>query len=163
MLAPLYDVPDRRLRLFALLRYLTPWFYPLKIRRLHKLIHERVVDFDPTLDLNDPAVQAWLPRATRLPTAAIDEMRRMADAGRRLWPRLALPVILLQGGHDTAASPANARKLMAALRVADRRLEELPRAGHELMRPFDPAHEIVWAQIYQFICQRSQILLPLPT
>jgi carboxylesterase len=162
MLAPLYDVPDSRLRLFALLRYMMPWFYPLKIRRLQRLVHERVLDFDPTLDLADPAVQAWLPQATRLPTAAIDEMRRLADAGRKLWPRLELPVVIFQGGHDSAVSPGNAERLMAALRLADKELVAMPQAGHELMRPFDPAHEEVWRRILAFIGQRAPALTPRP-
>ncbi|MEW5987527.1 MAG: alpha/beta fold hydrolase, partial [Chloroflexota bacterium] len=141
MLAPLYDVPDQRIRYLRVLRYLMPWFYPMKHRRVDRqLIRERVLDFDPTINLGDPAVQQWLVKATRVPTAAIDEMRKMADFGRRLWPRLHLPVLIFQGGRDYAVFPADTQKLFDLLPGPDKELQLIPEAGHELMRPSDPVH-----------------------
>ena len=151
MLAPLYDVPDRRLRVFAGLRYVMPWFYPWKMRRLRRLVTERVLDYDPTIDLDNPQVQAWLPQATRISTGSIDDMRKMGDAGRKLWPRLTLPVIIFQGDHDSAVHPGYAERLCAELGSQDKQFHLLPGAGHELMRPFDPAHQQVWPKVYDFI------------
>ncbi|MCI0394381.1 MAG: alpha/beta fold hydrolase [Chloroflexi bacterium] len=157
MLAPLDDVPDGRIRWLRFLRYAMPWFYPWQFKRLRSLVQERVKDFDPTLDLHDPAVQARLVQMTRVPTSGMDEMRRMADLGRQLWPRLHLPVLIFQGGRDVAVSPGNAEKIYNLLPGQDKELKFFPDAGHELMRPFDPTHEEVWPTIFEFIRSRSRL------
>ena len=43
------------------------------------MIYQRVLDFDPGLDLDDPEVQAALPDATKIPTSALDEMRKNGE------------------------------------------------------------------------------------
>lgn len=151
MLAPLYEVPDRRIHLMRLLRYVMPWFYPLKSRSLQRLVYERAIDFDPNLDLSDPAVQAQLPELSKVPTASMDEMRKMADLGKKLWSKTNLPTIIFQGGHDRAVSPGNAQHIFDLLPHKEKHLHWLPEAGHELMRPFDPAHKQVWPRILKFI------------
>ena len=151
MLAPLYEVPDKRIHLMRLLRYVMPWFYPLKSRSLQRLVYERAIDFDPTLDLSDPAVQAQLPELSKVPTSSMDEMRKMSDLGKKLWPKTYLPTIIFQGGHDRAVSAGNAQHIFDLLPHKDKHLYWLPEAGHELMRPFDPAHTQVWSSILQFI------------
>lgn len=155
MLAPLYKPPSRAISLLRVLRYVMPWFYPWRIGRLRRLARERLLDLYPDLDFDDPEIQAWLPRATRVPTGAIDEMRKMADIGRRLWPRLTLPALLLQGEKDIAVSPGNTEAIFRALGSKDKALHTFPRAGHELMRPFEPLHEQVWLLVSQFIQERA--------
>lgn len=157
MLAPLYDVPDKRIRLLAVLRYIMPWFYPLRFRRLRRLVYERIHDFDPTIDPDDPALQSRLPEMTRVPTSGIDEMRKMADFGRSLWPRLRLPAIIFQGEKDVAVSQGNAQNIYDLLASEDKKLHIFAKAGHELMRPFDPLHEKVWTLILEFIQQHSEL------
>lgn len=155
LIAPLYNVPSRAINLTRYLRHVVPWFYPWRIRRLQKLVKERVLDLHPDLDLNDPAVQKQLPQLSRVPTSGIDEMRKMADLGRPLWPKLQLPVIVLQGGHDVAVRPGNSETLFAALGSPDKHFYPFPHAGHELMRPFDPVHQEVWQLITNFIKKHS--------
>lgn len=158
LLAPLYKPPSRTIAFLRVLRHVMPWFYPWRIKRLQRLARERILDLYPDLDLDDPAVQAWLPQATRVPTGAIDEMRKMADIGRRLWPTLTLPALLLQGEKDIAVNPGNTEAIYLALGAADKTLHTFPRAGHELMRPFDPVHKEVWPLVNAFIAERSDVL-----
>ena len=155
MLAPVYDVPDRRIRLLRAARYVMPWFYPLKSRSLRELVYERIRDFDPDIDFDDPEVQAKLPQLTRVPTSGMDEMRQMLDMGQALWPQLDLPILVFQGELDIAASPENTQKIFDMLPSEDKELILFKDAGHELMRPFEPVHAEVWPKTLQFIASHS--------
>ena len=115
LLAPAYDVPDNRILALAVLRYVMPWFNPLRMRRLRKLVNQRILDFDPTLDLDDPEVQERLPEMAKVPTGAIDEMRKTLSMGRKLWPSLDVPALIVQGGDDIAIDPENTQKLFDQL------------------------------------------------
>ncbi len=162
MLAPLYVVPSRILSFTGLLRHVLPWFSPWRIKRLQPLARERVLDLYPDLDLEDPRVQAQLPQMTRVPLSGLAEMSKMAGHGRKLWPRLTLPALILQGQRDIAVRPGSAEAVHEALGSRDKHLSLYPRAGHELMRPKDPAHQQVWAEIEAFIRQRSTHLAAAP-
>jgi carboxylesterase len=155
MLAPLYKVPNRALHLLRPLRYVMPWFYPWRLKPLRRLTRERVLDLYPDLDLGDPEVQAWLPQATRIPTGAIEEMRKMASYGRRLWPQLQIPIIVVQGEKDIAVRPGAARAIFERAATADKAFHLFPNAGHELMRPFEPVHVQVWSLVLDFIRERA--------
>ncbi len=155
MLAPLWKVPNRALHLMRPLRYLMPWFYPWRLKPLRRLTRERILDLYPDLDLKDPQVQAWLPQATRIPTGAIEEMRKMSAFGRRLWPQLQIPVLILQGERDIAVRPGAARALFEQVGSHDKAFHLFPHAGHELMRPFEPVHVEVWSLILDFIGERA--------
>jgi carboxylesterase len=157
MLAPAYDVPDNRIRALAVLRYVMPWFNPLRMRRLRKLVNQRLLDFDPTLDLDDPEVQKRLPEMARVPTGAIDEMRKTLDMGRKLWPALDIPALIVQGGDDVAIDPANTPKLFNLLPNSDKELLFLEDAGHELMRPFDPSHTTIWPAVFEFVRSHTSL------
>ena len=160
MLAPLYKPPSRAISLLRIVRHVMPWFYPWRIKQLRRLTRERILDLYPDLDLEDPGVRAWLPQATRVPTGAIDEMRKVADMGRKLWPELTLPALLLQGEKDIAVNPGNTEAIYRALGSEDKALRNFPRAGHELMRPFEPVHREVWPLVYTFIQERATNHLP---
>jgi carboxylesterase len=157
MLTPLYAIPDKRLRLMRLLRYVTPWFYVHKSRSLRDLMRQRVLDFDPTLDLDDPAILARLPEMTRVPTSGLDEMVKMVRLGRRLWSRLNVPILIFQGGDDPAVPAGSMEKIYELLPSKDKELKTFPEAGHELMRPFEPVHATVWQMIHQFFWQRAGV------
>ena len=159
MLAPAFAVPDWRIQLLRAARYVMPWLYPLKMGSLKDLAHERLLEFDPTLDFDDPDVQARLPEMSRVPTSAIDEMRKMVDAGRELWPKLDLPAIIFQGGRDIAVSVENTERLYTLLPNEDKQLIVFGNAGHELMRPFEPVHAEVWPAVYEFIRLRARLPL----
>jgi carboxylesterase len=157
MLAPLYDVPSRAIKYVRYIRPFVRWFYPLQFKRMTRLVHERIHDFDPTLDLDDPAVQAKLPEMTRVPMSAIDEMRKMSDLGKGLWPKVDVPTLIFQGGLDIAVKAGNAQQIYDLLPNDDKKLHIFPKAGHELMRPFEPVHKEVWMAVYDFIRLRSSL------
>ena len=117
MLAPVYDVPDKRLRYVKFARFFVPWYYPHKSQResMQHLVRERVLDFDPSIDFDDPAFQATLPQISRVPLKGMHEMERTIAYGRRLWPRLDLPVHIYAGEEDSAAPPDNARCIFCLL------------------------------------------------
>jgi carboxylesterase len=152
MLAPLYDVPDPRIKLAWLGKYIMPWFYPLKHKDAdNEIFLGRVKDFNPDVDVHDPSLADWLMQATRIPTAGVAQMVRMAAIGRRLWPKMKLPTLILQGDSDPAVSPGNAEKIFKVLPSLSKHLEIFPNTGHELMRKFEPIHEKVWQMILHFV------------
>lgn len=152
LLAPLYTVPDPRIQVVRLLRYVMPYVYPLRLPGFPPdLAIGRATDFDPTLDLSDPAVQRWLPRGTRIPTSGLAEMCRMAEVGRALWPQLRLRTVVIQGGHDRALKPQGAHALFAALTMAHKEIVWLEEANHDLVRPSEAAHTQVWEKIIEVV------------
>lgn len=153
MLAPVIDVPDPLLRYVKYARFFMPWYYPHKSKResMQQLVRERVLDFDPTIDYDSPEFQARLPQVSRVPISGIHEMVSTIEMGRKLWPRLDVPVRLYVGEDDSAAPPDNARQIYALLPGDDKQLTVYPDVGHELMRPFEPIHATVWESIATFI------------
>jgi carboxylesterase len=150
MLTPLYAIPDNRLIVMPLLRYVMPWLYPHKIGSMRDLVRQRVLDFDPTLDFDSPAVQARLPEMSRMPTSGLAEMVKMVRYGRQFWSKLKLPVLIFQGGDDPAVPDHTMAKIYNMLPSQEKELKTFPDAGHELMRPFEPVHTQVWQHIRDF-------------
>lgn len=164
LLAPLYDVPDWRIKMASFGRYVMPWFYPLKRKEVDSEVFlGRVTDFDPTIDVTDPELADWLVEATRLPMDAIDEMRKMSVFGRKLWSKIHQPVIIFQGGTDPAVDTAFVEKLFQKLATADKEMKFFPQAGHELMRPVEPIHTKVWQKTLEFIEDHSEFGEKKPT
>jgi carboxylesterase len=157
MLAPVYTVPDRRLRIVKYARHFMTWYYPHKSKSesMQHLVRERVLDFDPTIDFDSPEFQARLPQVSRVPIGGMHEMASTIEMGHKLWPRLDVPVRIHAGEDDHAAPPDNAREIFAALPGRDKELTVYPHVGHELMRPFEPVHAIVWESIASFIDEYS--------
>jgi carboxylesterase len=165
MLTPIYEVPDDRLNWMKVLRFVMPWFYPHKMRSMRALVRERVLDFDPTIDFDDPEFQQnELPKVSRVPTASLVELVKMTEYGRTLWPQLTTPSIIFRGGHDPAVKPGTIDKLYEILPGPHKKLKTFSEAGHEPMRPFDPAHKELWFQALEFIRTYSKIgLTTIPT
>lgn len=164
MLAPVYDVPDRRLRFVGIGRHFITWYYPHKSKResMQALVRERVLDFDPSIDFDDPEFQAQLPELSKVPLSGMHEMAETIKYGRSLWPALDIPTLLFAGDHDVAAPPENARAILEDLPNPDKRLVVYPQAGHEMMRPSDPVHPDVWSRVAAFIGSHATTKLPTP-
>jgi alpha-beta hydrolase superfamily lysophospholipase len=164
LMAPLYDVPDNRIKIAAVGRYFLTWLYPLKFSVVdHEIFVGRVLDYDPTINVEDPELQDWLVEATRISVSAIDEMRKMAVLGRKLWPRIRQPVIVFQGGRDPAVDISLTETLFQKLPTADKEMKLFPQAGHELMRPVEPIHDKVWQKTFEFIEEHAEIGPKSPT
>jgi alpha-beta hydrolase superfamily lysophospholipase len=157
-LAPIYEVPDWRIRLLRFIRPALPWLYPHKMGSLKALVRERILDFDPAFDFDGPDAEAMVRRMSRLPTAALEEMRRTVAWGQRMYPQLTTPILILDGDHDIAVSPESGRRLFEAVGSEDKRHVCVKGAGHELMRPSDPAHERIWGLVSEFVLERSELL-----
>ena len=164
MLAPVIDVPDPRLRMVKYARFFVPWYYPHKSKResMQHLVRERVLDFDPTIDFDSPEFQSRLPQVSRVPLSGMHEMVSIIEKGRKLWPRLNLPVRLHAGEDDNAAPPENARQIFALLPGSDKELHIYPDVGHELMRPFEPIHRTIWESIDTFFSKYTTEPAPPP-
>lgn len=162
MLTPLYDAPDNRLAVMKYIRPFMTWFYPAKMpsKSMKRLVRERVQDFYPDLNLDDPEVQKRIPEMTRLPVASLVEMLKMAEYGRTLFPKLTTPNIIFYGGHDPAVKTGSVQRLYDVLPGSDKRIKFFPESGHELMRPLDPVHEIVWKMAFDFVYERSALRQP---
>ena len=165
MLTPIYDVPDDRLNWVKYARYVMRWLYPHKLRSMRKLVRERVLDFDPSIDFDNPEFQKnELPKVSRVPMDALHEMVEMAAYGRTLWPKFTTPSIIFRGGHDPAVKPGTIDKLYDTLPGPHKKLVTFPESGHEPMRPFDPAHEELWPMALEFVRTYSKIgLTAVPT
>lgn len=160
MLAPVIDVPDKRLRLVKYARFFVPWYYPHKSKResMQHLVRERVLDFDPTIDFDSPEFQSMLPQVSRVPLSGMHEMVAMIEKGGAMWPRLDVPVRIFAGEDDNAAPPENAYQIFDLLPTDDKEIHVYPHVGHELMRPFEPIHRTVWEAIDSFFRQHSSVL-----
>lgn len=164
LMAPLYEIPDTRLKISAVGRFFIDYVYPLRYKMMDRDIFlGRVLDYDPTIDVDDPALQDWLVEASRIPVDGLDEMSKMAKIGRGLWPKIHQPVLIFQGGHDPAVSPGNTEKLFQSLSTADKEMKFFPQVGHELMRPVEPIHVKVWNKTLEFIEDHAEIGQKLPT
>lgn len=153
LLAPVYHMPDRRLRFTPYARHVMTWYYPHASKRqsMQELVRERCLDFDPTIDFDSPEFQARLPQVSRVPISGMAEMVKTVEGGRKLWPKLDIPARIFAGEHDEAAPPENARLIYGYLPGPDKELTIYPKAGHELMRPSDPVHEEVWPRVAEFV------------
>jgi carboxylesterase len=162
MIAPVIDVPDNRLRYVKYARFFLPWYYPHKSKResMQHLVRERVLDFDPTIDYDSPEFQAVLPEVSRVPLAGMHAMVSTIEYGRKLWPRLDVPVRIFAGEDDFAAPPDNARQIYDLLPGRDKQLKVFPNTGHEMMRPFESIHQTLWEAILAFIEEHTTVGLP---
>jgi carboxylesterase len=158
MIAPIYDVPDPRIRWLKVLRYIVPWLPTQKIKKMRKVSHERVLDFYPDFDFDAPGADKLVAKIARLPSSGVDEMRKTLDYARGLWGQVKVPALLLQGGRDIAISARSGEIICEALASTDKTLKIYPEAGHELMRPASPFHQEVWEQVFEFISTRSDYL-----
>ena len=155
MLAPAYDVPDKRIRWLKVLRYIVPWIHAHKFSRTRPIAHARILDFYPDFDFDAPDAPERVAQIAKTPTSGIDEMRKVLDYGKTLWGRVKVPALILQGGRDIAISSHSGEIIYEALGSTDKILKNYPEAGHELMRPASPFHQEVWDQIVEFITKRS--------
>jgi carboxylesterase len=151
LIAPFLRMGDRRAPLLPLLRHVVADVRP----------YERADFDDPSLrrelleklgdvDLDDAATRERVRNEVRVPTAALDELRR---AGRHAWrvaPRLPVrPTLLVQGMDDTTVAPEATAALLRRLPGAPRRLM-LDGADHRVLSPGAPGHDELLRALQRF-------------
>ena len=159
LVAPPYEVPDWRLKLTPVLKFAMPWLEPLKRSSLRKIARERILDMYPEVNVDDPGLYEWLLEISRLPTSALDEMRKMFRLGRAQWPKLRTPALILQGERDVATKGEFAQLVFDKLPTASKELMLIPNGGHQMLRDGSPEMLIAWQKIFEFIEANSSTTL----
>ena len=151
LIAPFTRFDDRRALLLPLLRRVLSDVRPYERAdfdepSMRRELTEKLGD----VDLDDPATRDRVRNEVRVPTAALDELRR---AGRHAWhvaPRLpARPTLVVQGLRDTTVTPETTVALLRRLRGAPRRLL-LDGADHRLLSPGAPGHDELLRALQRF-------------
>jgi carboxylesterase len=96
-------------------------------------VRQAFAEMAPGADLDDPAVQARLRRETALPTATLDELRRVSAGGGAVAHRVDAPTLILQGRSDVTVLPRDTRRLATCV-GGPISLHELS-GGHLLVSP----------------------------
>jgi carboxylesterase len=140
---------DWRIGLLPVARYVMPWFYPLQQAnfadpRLRALMRQK----DPTLDLDDPAVQQTLRTAVKIPVAAIDEAARAVRRAYAALPTITVPTLVMQGRDDETV-PLSADEVYARLGTRDKQLIWWEQTGHQLLS--SPQRNAIYTRIAEFL------------
>jgi carboxylesterase len=151
LIAPFTRFGDRRALLLPVLRRLLSDVRPYERADLDDpSLRRDLVDKLGDVDLDDPATRERVRKEVRVPTAALDELRR---AGRHAWrvaPRLpARPTLVVQGLRDTTVPPATTVALLRRLRGVPRRLI-LDGADHRVLSPGAPGHDELLRALQRF-------------
>ncbi len=149
LLAPHWHFADRRAVVLPLLKHVITAFRPFENADFSQPgVRQAFGEMVPDQDLDDPAVQARLRRETSLPTATLDELRRVSADGGRAARRVKVPTLVLQGRDDRTVLPRHTRRL--ALRLAGRLNFEEVAGGHLLVAPDRPAWPSVRDRVVGF-------------
>ncbi|HET7092811.1 MAG TPA: alpha/beta fold hydrolase [Thermomicrobiales bacterium] len=142
LLAPHWRFAERLAVALPLARYVVPELRPFVRADFAKPDIRRAFEaMAPGADLDDPAVQASLIRQATLPSAALDELRRLGARAGANACRVRCRTVILQGAHDTTSLPANTRRLAVRL-GGPLDMHEFP-GGHHLVEPAHPSWETI--------------------
>lgn len=152
---PLKLAGDWRLGFLPVARYVTPWYYPLRDADFNDpLIREQMLMREPSLDLDDPAVQQHLRELVRMPVGAIDELQQVLQRARRALPRVTVPVAAHYGLDDRQIPLDSAYILMQHLGSPQRSLRWWADTAHQLVE-VGPHREAIFAQVAAFVAATS--------
>ncbi|MEP7284299.1 MAG: alpha/beta fold hydrolase, partial [Chloroflexota bacterium] len=109
--------------LTPLLGRMIPWVYPLKFMSIDALgMRQKLLDFDPTLDLDDPQIAARLRDEVRIPVTVIEELRKVAARAIHAAPHIEIPTLVAQGDSDMLVDPDGAHRFYRSLAAQDKTL-----------------------------------------
>lgn len=132
LLAPHWRFADRRAQALPLAKYVIREIRPFGNADFsNRGVRQAVAELAGAADLDDPATQARLRRETVLPTAALDELRRVSTAGGAAARRVTVPTLVVQGRADRTVLAGDTR-LLAVRLGGPLHLEEVP-GGHLLV------------------------------
>lgn len=135
LIAPFWRLPDSRAKLLPLLRFAVPRLKPFQGADFtSEVVRAQFERLEPTLDLDDPAVQRTLRDEVALPTSSLVEVQRLGRSAYRLAPGITAPTLVFQGRSDTTVLPADTRRL--ALRLG----------GPVTLSELEGDHQLIGAQ-----------------
>lgn len=125
LIAPFGRLADPRAKLLPVLRYVWPQLKPFENADFSTAaVRGQFRRLEPTLNLDDPEVQAAIRTQVVLPTSSLVELGRIGAHAYRVAPDAKVPTLVIQGRDDLAVAPADTRRL--ALRLGG------PLTYHEL-------------------------------
>jgi len=137
LVAPFWRVADPRARFLPLLKHVKPRLKPFEKTDFGAAgVRARFQSLAPDLDLSDLAVQRRLRHEVTLPTAAVDELRKLGAGAFRTAARVRAPSLILQGYEDPTVPPRETRHLLGRL-GGPVTLRELS-GDHEIIKPHAP-------------------------
>jgi carboxylesterase len=158
LLAPFTGSVGALNAIFPALRRTVDTIKPFRLFRLdfaNPEVRRGLANFAPGLDLDDPEVQQAI-RELALPTAALDEVRRVGQAARRAAPDLRVPTLVIQGAEDRVVWPQATRSFLDRFTVPVRYREVA--GSHDLLdssRPAWPAIERIVLEFAQSLAQAT--------
>jgi carboxylesterase len=154
-LAPMIQIANPLIALSGIAPYFLPYLYPLKFLPLDAFgLREEILDIDPTLNLDDPAVLQRLKTEIRFPVAITYELNKLAQAARAAAGKIAVPTLIVQGEADRVVSPQGARWLHSHISVRDKTLVMLPHSPHRLTLPENLLRDTMLIAIRDWLAKR---------
>ena len=143
-------------KLLPLLKWIFPRYKPFeKADFSDPNIRDTISTFAAGVDLDDPDVQADL-RDLSIRSSTIDEIRKAGRVAVQAAKHVTVPTLVLQGLQDELANPEVSRQLQQRLSGPTEYREV--RAGHDLIRPENPA----WPEVKQMVLEFAQSLRDMP-
>ena len=143
LLAPHWRYADPRASALPMVKHIIKSFRPFAQANFRDPgVRRTFAEMAPNLDLDDPAVHGRLRRDTVIPTATLDELRRVAA-----------PTLILQGRQNRTVFPRHTRRLATRL-GGPLTLHEVD-AGHLLVEPGQPAWPTVRDLVVRFATARE--------
>ena len=136
--------------MFPLMRRIVPVIQPFRLFRLDFSspdVRQGLANFIPDLDLDDPDVQQAI-REVTLPTASLDELRRLGQAARQAAPAIRVPTLVIQGTQDRVVRPQVTRQLLDRF-TSPVRYREVAGA-HDLLDAARPAWPAITRAVVDF-------------
>jgi carboxylesterase len=157
-LAPMVTTRIPLIPFTALLGQITPWFYPLKFMPIDSFgIRGKILQFDPTLDLDDPLVLARLRQEIRIPVSVAEELRKVARRALSASRNIHMPTLIVQGTNDLVLDPEGARRLYKSIAAADKTLLLLTGSDHDFTLPNRPGNEELRQAVAAWLSQRINL------
>jgi carboxylesterase len=150
---PTFLRPRWAMPLLPALKHLMPWFRPLaRADFSDPAVRGQIQQFDAEIDLDDPAVQAWMRRHIRLPLSALGELAALLRVARRRLHHIAAPALVMHGAGDETAPTESAAELARRL-AGPVELVWWPNSGHLLLD--GPEGAAIVARAVGFCCQHA--------
>lgn len=148
---PIWIQGDWRVNVLPLARLVMRWYYPLEQADFSSpFLRQRVHEYDPNLDLDDPKVQAHLRHAIKLPVSAIDEMRKVLARARRGLPQVQTPTLVMHGRVDDTSPPECATEIITRIGSTERELVWWEETGHQML-VIGPYRDAIYDRITTFV------------